>query len=50
LQAQAEGAETAEQRLILRKLGLDLFQGYRFGYPMIADAFADHLNQPDPIH
>ena len=46
LQALAEGVETEAQWQILRELGCDLFQGYLFGYPMPADAFAEHLNHP----
>lgn len=48
LQALAEGVETEAQWQMLRDQGCDLFQGYLFGYPMPADAFADRLNQQRP--
>ena len=43
LLALAEGVETQEQWRILRELGCDLFQGYLFGFPMSAEAFAQRL-------
>jgi diguanylate cyclase (GGDEF)-like protein len=43
LVALAEGVETQEQWRILRELNCDLFQGYLFGFPMAAAAFAKRL-------
>jgi EAL domain-containing protein (putative c-di-GMP-specific phosphodiesterase class I) len=40
LQVVAEGVETSTQLDELRAMGCDLAQGYLFGTPMAADAFA----------
>lgn len=37
----AEGVETEEQYAFLQAVGCDHVQGYLFGYPMAADAFAE---------
>jgi len=44
LVAIAEGVERPEQGDVLRKLGVDLGQGYHFGRPMFAGEFARHLD------
>ena len=38
-----EGVETAEQVEILRRLGIDFFQGYYFAKPMPKGDFVAHL-------
>lgn len=42
-QAIAEGVETAEQAGVLKALGCDLLQGYRFGRPVPAEDFGAEL-------
>lgn len=39
----AEGIETEEQEVTLRRLGVDQFQGYLFGHGVIAPEFAERL-------
>lgn len=39
----AEGVETEEQEVTLRRLGVDLFQGYLFGHGVVAAEFAARL-------
>ncbi len=50
LQAVAEGVETAEQGLVLLRLGCELAQGYGIAQPMRADEFPGWAAswQPDP--
>ena len=43
LQVVAEGVETEAQHALLRKLGVDLLQGYLLGRPMSADDLAARL-------
>jgi diguanylate cyclase (GGDEF)-like protein len=44
LVAIAEGVERPEQGEVLKKLGVDLGQGYHFGRPMFSEEFARHLD------
>jgi EAL domain-containing protein (putative c-di-GMP-specific phosphodiesterase class I) len=39
----AEGVETEEQEVTLRRLGVQLFQGYLFGHGVIASDFAERF-------
>lgn len=48
LQMIAEGIETAEQQIMVRALGCDEGQGYSYGGPMAAAAFARWLQQDAP--
>jgi EAL domain-containing protein (putative c-di-GMP-specific phosphodiesterase class I) len=41
----AEGVETELQRVFLQKEGCEQMQGYLFGKPMAAIAFAEHWKQ-----
>ena len=41
----AEGVETEEQMLTLRKLGCDIVQGYYFAKPMPAEEFVSFLKE-----
>jgi EAL domain-containing protein (putative c-di-GMP-specific phosphodiesterase class I) len=45
----AEGVETHEQRLMLRKLGCHLAQGYLFGRPVRADVMTESLRMAGPV-
>ena len=38
-----EGVETADQKILLEKLGCDLFQGYYFSKPIPGDSFLDFV-------
>ena len=38
-----EGVETADQKILLEKLGCDLFQGYFFSKPIPGDSFLDFV-------
>ncbi|HWU02672.1 MAG TPA: EAL domain-containing protein [Novosphingobium sp.] len=55
LKTVAEGVETEEQEKILRDLGVDLVQGYRYGVPMPIDDLIRYLRheesrlQPGPL-
>jgi diguanylate cyclase (GGDEF)-like protein len=49
LLALAEGVETEEQWRILQSLDCDLYQGYLFGRPMLADAFGELLKSTDGL-
>jgi EAL domain-containing protein (putative c-di-GMP-specific phosphodiesterase class I) len=44
----AEGIETEAQEVTLRKLGVDMFQGYLFGHGVVAAEFAARLLDEQP--
>ena len=42
----AEGVETEEQMLVLKKMGCDVVQGYWFSRPVPPEEFEAFLKQP----
>lgn len=43
MQVTAEGIETAAQLQCVRELGVDMVQGYHYGWPLPADAASRHI-------